>query len=106
MNRRSPDSFQGLTVLNHMIPSRDGIRQHGRNQRSPPKFTRAWQQMSEESLEVCQEATLCVPPPSATREKEEEEEEGGENSICISFHRNVGQGFGVSANWEGGGGGG
>lgn len=62
--------------------------------------------MSEESLEACQEATLCVPPPSATREKEEEEEEGGENSICISFHRNVGQGFGVSANWEGGGGGG
>lgn len=58
--------------------------------------------MSEESLEVCQEATLCVPPPSATREKEEGE--GGENSICISFHRNVGQGFGVSANWEGGGG--
>lgn len=60
--------------------------------------------MSEESLEVCQEATLCVPPPSATREKEEEE--GGENSICISFHRNVGQGFGVSANWKWGHGGG
>lgn len=72
--------------------------------------------MIEEVLELCQEAT---PPSCYRREKGEERRSGlggrergwegareGGGSICISFHRNVGQGFGVRANWgeEGGGG--